>query len=190
MVKEKNLYKNDFDLVKKAINGNNEGFRDIVVKYHKQIIKVAVGMLGNINDAEDIAQETFLRFFRLMYQYKGEAALGTYLTKITMNLSLNALKKRKSEAWKNIDMKVNSDKHEIDYNKISDDKALIEKALQLLPENFKSVIVLRLIQGYSTKETAQMLNLPLGTVLSRLARGQQKLREIIIQLQKNYYNGG
>ena len=183
MVKERKLYSNDLELVKKAKKGNGDAFRQIVTRCQKQVTTVAAGMLGNTPDAEDVAQETFIRFYRMINQYKGEAALETYLTKIAINLSLNMLKKRKSSAWKNNEMTIYNDKHEIDPYKKIDDKVLIEKSLQLLSEDFRSVVVLRLVQGFSIKETANILNIPQGTVLSRLARGQQKLKEIITKLQ-------
>ncbi len=184
MAKKHNLYTKDIELVTKIKNGNNEAFRQLVMRYRMQMIKVATAMLGNTNDAEDVAQDSFIRFYNNINQYNGDAALGTYLTKIVMNLSLNLLKKQKSEKWKNNTLKVNYDKQNTDPYKNIDNRALIEKSLQLLPGDYRSVVVLRLVQGYSTKETADLLGLPLGTVLSRLARGQQKLKTIINNLQK------
>ncbi len=183
LAKERKLYKDEIELVNDVKRGKNDAFRRIVDRYRMQIIKVSAAMVGNIYDAEDVAQDVFVRFYKNINQYKGDAALGTYLTKIAMNLSLNLLKKRKSEQWKNNELKVNYDKQKSDPYKSIDNKTLVEQALQLLPPDFKTVVVLRLVQGYSTKETAELLNLPLGTVLSRLARGQQKLKEILNNLQ-------
>lgn len=190
MAKGKDQYKEDWALVEAVREGNRELFRKIVEQNERFITKVTVGMLSNTADAEDIAQETFLRFYRMMHQYKGDSSLRTYLTKIAINLSLNMLKKRKAEAWKNRELSDNVLSDEIDLFKKMDDSALIEKALTALPEEFRSVVVLRLVQGFSTKETAGLLHVPQGTVLSRLARGQQKLREIIIKLQNIQIKGG
>jgi RNA polymerase sigma-70 factor (ECF subfamily) len=110
--------------------------------------------------------------------------LGTYLTRIAINLSLNELKRWKKRSFllffknrengEQIDM--------IDENSITeytDDKEMVQKAIQQLEPNFRSVLVLRLIDGYSTAETANILNIPTGTVLSRLARAQKKLKELL-----------
>ncbi len=190
MAKEKGQYKEDWVLVEAVRAGNRDAFRKIVEQNERFITKVTVGMLNNTADAEDIAQETFLRFYRMMHQYKGESSLRTYLTKIAMNLSLNMLKKRKAEAWKNRELSDNWLSDGVDSYKKLDDSALIEAALTALPEEFRSVVVLRLVQGFSTKETAGLLDIPQGTVLSRLARGQQKLREIIMKLQNIEIKGG
>ena len=190
MAKGKGQYKEDWMLVEAVRAGKRDAFRKIVEQNERFITKVTVGMLNNTADAEDIAQETFLRFYRMMHQYKGESSLRTYLTKIAMNLSLNMLKKRKAEAWKNRELSDNWLSDGVDSYKKLDDSALIEAALTALPEEFRSVVVLRLVQGFSTKETAGLLDIPQGTVLSRLARGQQKLREIIMKLQNIEIKGG
>ncbi len=183
MAKEQKLYYSDLEAINKVKSGNTDAFRHIVMRYRGQVFKVSLAMVGNTDDAEDVAQDVFVRFYKNIAQYKGDAALGTYLTKIAMNLSLNLIKKRKAEGWKSNELKVNYNNRKTDPYKSIDDKALVEKALQMLPQEFRTVIVLRLIQGYSTKETAELLDLPLGTVLSRLARGQQKLKGIINNLQ-------
>lgn len=180
----KTTYSSDNELVQSAIKGNRNAFRKIMELYEKPMLRTAAAMLNNQPEAEDVVQDVFLRFYRNMHQYKGEAALKTYLTRITMNLALNQLKKRKNESWKNAEIPVTmTDKTENPY-KSFDNKALINKALEILPKEFKPVITLRLIEGYSVKETAEILEIPQGTVLSRLARGQQKLRTIIKTLQK------
>ncbi len=184
MPDEKKTYCSDRDLVLSVIKGNHNAFRKIMELYEKPLLRIATAMLNNKPEAEDLVQDVFLRFYRNLHQYKGEAALKTYLTKITMNLALNQLKKRKREAWKNADIPIMiPDKTENPY-KSFDNKTLISRALEMLPEEFRPVITLRLIEGYSVKETAEILQIPQGTVLSRLSRGQQKLRAIIKNLQK------
>lgn len=144
-------------------------------------------MVGPGDEADDIGQEVFIRFYKSMHRFRGEAALGTYLTQIAINLSLNALKKRKrrrifqlfSEQEDSIEWKLASD-HLTENQRA--DQMLVHQALQQLSPTFRSVIVLRMLDGYSTKEVAQMLDLPTGTVLSRLARGQKKLKQMIEQL--------
>jgi RNA polymerase sigma-70 factor (ECF subfamily) len=110
--------------------------------------------------------------------------VGTYLTRIAINLSLNELKKRKR-----VVSLFTQKQEESGWSDLSDEgrdadrrdaREVVEAALQELDEGFRAVVVLRLIEGYSTKETAEILNLPLGTVLSRLARAQKQLKEILM----------
>ena len=184
MGREIKAYSKEQELVEAVANGNHQAFATIVKKYETMIAKVAIGMLGNTADADDVGQETFIRFYRSLRQFKGDSSLGTYLSRIAINLSLNALKKRKSQRWLSFEDKLQSQSKTEDEFQKSDTAELVNKALELLEPEFKSVVVLRLMQGFSTKETAQILGLPLGTVLSRLSRAQEKLRVIINKLEK------
>ncbi len=178
----KEAYREDFELVQKALEGDKFAFGIIVRKHELPVAKMVMGMLGDTQEAEDVGQEVFIRFYRSMKQYKGDSALGTYLTRIAINLSLNAIKKQKKKKISNLE-KVNFQLSGEDDAEKSDTKELVEKALSQLEPAYRSVIVLRLIKGYSNKETAQLLKIPLGTVLSRLLRAQKKLKVIL----KNEY---
>ena len=171
-------YTDDLLLVQQALSGNKNAFERIVQQHQKNVARTVMGMLGNTADAEDVGQETFIRFYHAMNQYKGEAALGTYLTRVAINLSLNALKKRNKHRWLDFDIKTAWQMASDDQSTRKDEKEVIETALKQLEPEFRSVVVIRLIQGYSTKETAEMLGIPIGTVLSRLSRAQQKLKEM------------
>ncbi len=139
-------------------------------------------MLGNCPEADDVGQETFIRFYNNIFQFRGDSSVGTYLTRIAMNLSLNEIKSRKRRSLffqrqSENDYNISDNSNQ---NRNFENKELIQRALQKLDSNFRSVLVLRLIDGYSTTETAQILKLPIGTVLSRLARAQKKLKELLI----------
>lgn len=179
----KEAYRKDVEMVKQALTGDRFAFGVLVRQYESLVAKTVVGMLGQTQEAEDVGQEVFIRFFRSMKQYKGESALGTYLTRIAINLSLNALKKQKNkrtDGLVNVEYRLEAE----DNIGKRDTKEMVENALQQLEPEFRSVVVLRMIEGFSTKETAKILELPLGTVLSRLSRAQLKLKEI---LKKDYH---
>jgi len=176
-------YAEDKVLVSRAKNGDLAAFEEIVNKYKPMMAKVIIGMVGNREDAEDIGQEAFIRFYNSMHQYKADASLGTYLTRIAINLSLNELKKRQTKNLSSLEEKHERFHSDNTSQTRRDQKEIIDKALLQLDTKYKSVVVLRLIEGFSTKETAKILKLPLGTVLSRLARGQEKLKEIITQME-------
>jgi RNA polymerase sigma-70 factor (ECF subfamily) len=163
-----------------------QAFKSIVEKYEKRVAGIIISMVGPCPEADDIGQETFIRFYKSMDNFRGDSSLSTYLGRIAINQSLNFLKKRKNRTHLEIDVeevgKINSN----EVSAIDDlaDKELVQMALSQLELNFRSVITLRMIEGYSTKEAAEILNIPLGTVLSRLKRGQEKLREILLPLMK------
>ena len=141
-----------------------------------------IGMLGNVTDAEDVGQETFIRFYNSLRKFRGESAVGTYLTRIAINLSINELKKR-SRRFKLFRFDTEKQEAEIADPRADiqhgGDRDAIQKALLELDPKLRSVVVLRLVDGYSTKETARILRIPVGTVLSRLSRGQRKLKTLL-----------
>ena len=172
----------DGELVAAARDGDNGAFKEIVRLYEPAVAATVIGMLGNCPEAEDVGQETFVRFYRSLNQFRGEASVKTYLTRIAMNLSLNELKRRKR--WWLLFSPTPVEEHfdlpsEEPGPDESGDMEMIRRAIQKLDDKFRSVIVLRLIDGHSTEETAEILGLPVGTVLSRLARAQEKLRRIL-----------
>jgi RNA polymerase sigma-70 factor (ECF subfamily) len=176
----------DLDLISRTRKGDNEAFSILVSRYKDQVAKTVIGMMGDCMEADDVGQETFIRFYRSIDKFRGDSALGTYLTKIAMNLSLNELKKRKrnysvfSDNQESISEVHHSET--TDQQETEDIQDAVQVAIQELPIKFRTVIVLRMIEGYSTKETAEILDLPLGTVLSRLARAQQNLKDTLKHL--------
>ena len=173
---------NDLELINESLAGNMAAFETIVRKYEAMISKITISMIGNKDDAEDIGQETFIRFYKSMKQFKGDSQLGTYLARTAINLTLNEIKKnsRKRVFFTNDNNNVNTPS--VDNEKTRDITDMVNSSLEALEPKFRSVVVLRHIQGFSTKETADILGLPQGTVLSRLSRGQDKLKEIITKL--------
>ncbi len=171
----------DSELVKSAKSGDTHAFEQIVKNYESQVAATVIGMLGQCQAAEDVGQEVFIRFYKYLNSFREEATVGTYLTRIAINLCLNELKRRKRRQFffkstdDEPDFEIASD--ETENMEGNENQAIVQHAIKKLEPNFRSVIVLRLIKGYSTEETAQMLKVPLGTVLSRLSRAQKKLKE-------------
>jgi RNA polymerase sigma-70 factor (ECF subfamily) len=173
----------DDQLVEAARDGDSAAFKELVKRYESRVAATVVGMLGNTAEADDVGQETFIRFYRALKSFRGESSVGTYLTRIAINLSLNELKRRKrffsvfSRSAEDDDLPEMKDPKATDFG--FEEKEVVQWALQKLNPEFRSVLVLRLIDGYSTEETAAILKIPLGTALSRLARAQKKMREIL-----------
>lgn len=172
----------DLELIELSRGGDHLAYGEIVRRYEGKIAATIHGMIGRCIEADDIGQDVFIRFYHAMDKFRGEAALGTYLTRIAINLSLNEIRRRKRRKLLSLDQIVvrRANNPEQEPDRIFDErKVLLQKATESLGPKYKSVLVLRLIDGYSTEETAQILNIPAGTVLSRLARAQTKLREYL-----------
>jgi RNA polymerase sigma-70 factor (ECF subfamily) len=175
------------ELISSVLHGDNDAFKEIVRKYEPRVAATVIGMLGHGPEAEDIGQETFVRLYQSLHKFRGESSLATYITRIAINLSLNEIRRRgrrRQIYLTNSEEKIERLADPGNYSEQKEMGELIYRGLQKLPAKFRSVIVLRLIDGYSTEETAKILNLPVGTVLSRLSRAQIKLKTILEPLYK------
>jgi RNA polymerase sigma-70 factor, ECF subfamily len=174
----------DFELVDLARNGDQSAFREIVKRHKAKIAATIYGMIGKCDEADDIGQEVFIRFYNNLNSFRGESALSTYLIRIAMNLSLNEINRKKIRRFLSFDsiLESNSDiESKSDPGSFNENTEIINNALLKLDSKYRSVLVLRLVDGYSTEETSQILSIPVGTVLSRLARAQGKLKEYLKQ---------
>jgi len=173
----------DRELIERARAGDERAFHDLVERYEPRVAATVVGMLGPGDEAEDVGQETFIRLYRSLERFRGDSSLGTYLTRIAINLSLTALKRRKRWTARF----VRQDEGEREGPEGSwDPRGQLERddvarkvraAVDRLAPNHRTVVVLRMIDGYSTREAAEILDIPMGTVMSRLARAMERLEK-------------
>lgn len=173
-------------LVDASIKGDKLAFSEIVNRYQKMVARTVKGMLGDTVFSEDIGQEVFVKLYYSLSGFRGEAKLSTYIQKIAVNLTLNEIKRRK-RFYSTFSQTGNHEMHEFDIADSDDEerkdaKELITKALQKMDPKFRVILTMRMLQGYSTKETAEILSLPLGTVLSRLSRAQEQIKNILEKL--------
>ncbi len=173
----------DEEIIHSIKAGKTAAFKELVKRYESRVAATVIGMLGHCPEAEDVGQETFIRFYNGLNSFQGNSSVATYLTRIAINLSLNELKRRKRRALflypKPVEeMGLASD--DTLSALFDEEREIVQKALDQLDPKFRMVVVLRLIEGFSTAETASILKLPPGTVLSRLARAQAKLKEILV----------
>lgn len=174
------------ELIQASVKGDRLAFGEIINRYRKMVARTVKGMLGDTVFAEDIGQEVFIKLYNSLSEFRGEAKLATYIQKIAVNLTLNEIKRRK----RFLSMFTHKGHDEIYEFDVADEnieekreaKEIVNKALMSLDPKFRVVVAMRMLQGYSTKETAEILDLPLGTVLSRLSRAQEQLKEIIQKL--------
>jgi len=175
----------DDALVARVREGEERAFRQIVERYEGAVASTVVGMLGRGAEADDVGQEVFIRLYENLHQFRGEASLKTYLTRIAINQSLKALRRQK-RWWHRFTSRDDPTQtvREPPVNEESvveerDRAGLVRAALQHLSADHRAVVVLRLLNGYSTAETAEMLDIPEGTVMSRLYRATNRLEELL-----------
>ena len=175
----------DGELVERARAGDTLAFEQIVHRYEGQVAATVIGMMGRRPEADDVGQETFIRLHTYLHKYRGDAALGTYIVRIAINQTLKALQRRKQ--WRQRFMRYDQEAPESmepvvkggDAVDARERERLVHVALgQINPEQ-RAVVVLRMLEGYSTRETAVMLNVPEGTVMSRLSRALERLKGLL-----------
>jgi len=174
------------ELIEASLNGDKNAFGEIVTRYQKMVARTVKGMLGDSVFAEDIGQEVFIKLYYSLSEFRGEAKLSTYIQKIAVNLTLNEIKRRK-RFFTLFSQKANDEMYAFeiadkDTEERREASEIVNKALMAMDPKFRIIVTMRMLQGYSTKETAEILNLPIGTVLSRLSRAQEQLRNILLNL--------
>ena len=168
------IQQSDEDLVNVSRSGNMGAFKMLVERHEGKVAGVVKSMLGDTPEALDVGQETFIRFYESMDKFKGDSSVSTYVIRIAINLSLNEIKRRKR---KSLFFRPLEDGHHVNTPDTQlDTKEIVMMEVSKLEPEFRAVVTLRLIEGYSTEETATLLEIPLGTVLSRLSRAQKKLK--------------
>ncbi|MEP6834114.1 MAG: RNA polymerase sigma factor [Gemmatimonas sp.] len=175
-------------LLQLAAAGDARAFRSIVQAYASTVAGVITSMLGPGDDADDAGQETFIRLMRALPTFRGDSVLRTFVTRIAMNVSLDALARRKRDlrfvSLGSTEDTGSGDVHSVDRtaDEEEDQRAraqLVQRAVDSLDGKHRAVVVMRLLEQRSTKESAQLLGIPEGTVMSRLTRAMQKLEHIL-----------
>ncbi len=182
------LQNTENELIEAIKRGNTEAFRRFVEIHEKSIANVIIGMLGDTQEAENVAQDVFIKFFYNIHKFRKESSARTYLTRIAINLSLNAIKKTKiRKSWLENTENIASCKSEPEYQpEYFELKDILKNALEKLEEKQRAVFILRMIEGFSTKETAGILKIPQGTVLSRLHRATERMKNELKDYKYHY----
>jgi RNA polymerase sigma-70 factor (ECF subfamily) len=163
--------------------GDPRAFEDLVTAYQHRVFAVAYRMLGSRAEAEEAAQEVFLRIHRGLAGFRGEAKLSTWVYTITSRLCLSRLATgdarlaRAREAEETLAELPSPDADAVERLERDERERALRRAIAELPEERRIVVVLRDLEGLSYEEIAETLNLMLGTVRSRLHRGRMELKE-------------
>ncbi len=174
----------DDSLLDRARKGDQNAFRELLERYQCSVSLTVSGMLGIGPEIDDVVQEVFIRFYKTLGRFRGDASCKTYLTRIAINASLDTLRRRnrmRSRFISRDDQMVSIPDPKVEATQAErfERAQLIDSAMNQLKPHHRTVVVLRLVDGYSTSETAEILGIPQGTVLSRLNRAIAHLRDIL-----------
>jgi RNA polymerase sigma-70 factor (ECF subfamily) len=181
----------DIEIIKKVLNGDTNLYKTIIDRYKGKVASVVKSIVSDKPEAEEIGQEVFIKLYNNLANFKGDSKLETYIIRIALNLSYNEVK-RQERRWTIFSNKTTDNDYikDISYSNENqrDNKEVVKLALKQLKAKDRAIINLRLMQQYTSKETAEILKIPMGTVLSRLSRAQEKLKEIIKEIDKSIEN--
>jgi RNA polymerase sigma-70 factor (ECF subfamily) len=183
-------------LVSEAKAGNYTAFEELVNRYEKKIYRLGMNITGNAEDAEDVLQDTFLKAFEHLDGFREDSRFYTWIVRIAVNEALMKLRKARSSK-------------EVPFEETEDDNGgvlvrdyadwkpnpeqtlerkemeqILQTAISALPPSFRTVFFLRDAEGFSTEETAQLLDLSVGAVKARLFRARLRLREELSKVLK------
>lgn len=188
-------------LVNAAKGGDIGAFEQLVRKYDRNVFRIANHITQNREDAEDVVQDAFLKAFQNLGQFQGQSKFYTWLVRIAVNEALMRLRRRRPERMVSLDEDINTGEDTIPrevadwapnpeqlYNQ-SELRDILQKTIQGLPPGFRTVFVLRDVEGLSTEETADALNLSIPAVKSRLLRARLQLRERLTKYFKKQRGG-
>ena len=179
----------ELSLVQAAKKGDVGAFGELVKRYDRNVFRIALHITQNREDAEDVVQDAFLKAYENLEQFQGQSKFYTWLVRIAVNEALMKLRRRRPERMVSLDQEVQTEEDSMPrevadwspnpeqlYNQ-AELKDILGKTIQGLPPSFRTVFVLRDVEGLSTEETAQALELSVPAVKSRLLRARLQLRE-------------
>jgi RNA polymerase sigma-70 factor, ECF subfamily len=176
----------DIQTINDYLTGDARGFNILVDRYQRPIYNLAYRFSGNSDDARDLTQEIFIHLYRKLGSFRGESTFSTWFYRLAVNYCKDWLgkKSRRINASDPLDIIESTIPDSNDgpgqaYEKLETQKA-VQGAISQLSKNQKLVVILHDIQGYDYETIAKMIESPVGTVKSRLARGRQKLAEKLI----------
>ena len=176
----------DEELVARSMGGDLDSFNQLVLRWERPIYALAYRVIGREEDARDVCQETFLRAFRAIHGFKGQAKFSSWLYRITLNLCRDWIRKEKrtpvSQAPEGIDIieLAGEGTPAESIEQLVGRKELgraVSKAMAMLPEEQRTAIILKEYHGLTFQEIADMLDCPLSTVKTRLYQGLSVVRK-------------
>ncbi len=170
----------DFELIDRVLNGHTRSFEELVNRYKKTVYYLTYRMVHDHEDAADLSQETFLKAYQGLQKFKRQSSFHTWLYRITVNLCINHLRKKKSRQFVELEKT-----HSVNYPDILQKLEMEElqvkvcDAVNQLPEKQRAAVILRIYHGLSHKEISHILGCSVGTVKANYFHALHNLRKFI-----------
>ncbi len=179
----------DVYLAGKAASGDINAFETLIIKYEKTIYNVALRMMTSPEDAKDVSQNVLIKIYNNISHFKGDSLFSTWIYRITVNTCIDEIRKNKRRSEISIDDEDTGVGRIIQDTGSNPEQSVIEsegynsiiEAINDLPEEYKTVITLRDIEGFSYSDIADITECSLGTVKSRISRARGKLKELLLE---------
>ncbi len=185
----------DLTLVQRARTGDQRAFKTLVERYQKKVFSVALGMLKDREEARDVSQEAFVKVYKYLDHFKGDASFYTWLYRITVNICIDVMRRKGGQKGEQVefDESVQLDTAEANLGALGSklgtnpQKAMLRKelaekiqsALAEVPEKHRAILLLRELEGMSYEDLARTLEIPKGTVMSRLFHARLKVQKVL-----------
>lgn len=174
----------DSRLLERTRQGDRDAFETLFRKYHSYVYNISIGMLGNGDDAADITQETFLRIHRGLPQFRGAASFSTWLYRVAVNLCISELRRRSRSRLQYLDDLALPMETEEDHRpspaeaaQSAEERRMVRRILSTLPPDYRAIMVLRHFQQLAYEEIAEVLQLSLSQVKTRLFRARKMFKD-------------
>ncbi len=188
----------DNDIIQQILKGDREIFRLLVQRYQPMVFRITVGFVHNKEDADDLTQEIFIQVYHALSKFRGDSNFQTWLYRIVLNAAINHKRKNNRNIFQRIGNFLHHDWEKEKYLRIpetdnpenilikEEHRELVRKALEALPENQRSAIILSKYDDLSQREIAEILGVTEGAVEALLQRAKSNLRKKLSVLNKKY----
>lgn len=164
----------DANLAERCLARDEDAIRELTRRYNQRLYRIARGILRSDLEAEDVVQDTYIRALAGLERFRGQSALGTWLVRIAINEALGRLRRKKPEALDAPPAAPVVDPETL--MATAESRVMLERAIDDLPDAFRSVFVARMVEGLSIEETADLFGLRPETVKTRVHRARVRLR--------------
>lgn len=170
------------ELVEECLKGSSKAAYQLYKLYSKAMLNTAYRIVGDEDDAKDVVQEAFIKAFEKLAEFQGTATFGSWLKRIVVNQGLNHLRKKAPlNPLEEIHQELADDDESQNWEELIGQVDRLKSAIKLLPEGYKVIFSLYMIEGYEHQEIAEILGISLSTSKSQLLRAKQKLKEILLK---------
>lgn len=174
------------ELIERCRSGDPGAFEELIRRTHREVYSLALRLVGNPDDAAEVAQETYMKLLRVIRQFRGDSKFSTWLYKVTSSVAISSLRKRAKqrldvalelEDWDRLGSPAVSDPAEMLEQTML--KGRLEAALQALPAGYRTVVVMKDVYGFSLSEVGKQIGISEGAAKVRLFRARQRLKEML-----------